>query len=94
MLDGSYFFECQCESDEHTLRFTLDKEYPEPEIYVSIFLDQYHTWYERVWVAIKYIFGYKCKYGHFNTWSMKPEDATKLRDMCNDFLIRRGKREG
>jgi len=26
MLDGTHYFECACGSDEHTIRFTLDKE--------------------------------------------------------------------
>lgn len=37
MLDGSYFFECKCGSDEHTLRFILDRE--DNCIYTTIFLN-------------------------------------------------------
>lgn len=83
MLDGSYFFECKCGSDEHTLRFTLDKE--DKEIYTSIFLNNYLNIFKRLFVAIKYIFGYKCKYGHWDCWVMRDEDIQKLSDMLDNY---------
>jgi len=83
MLDGSYFFECGCGSDEHTLRFTLDNE--DQEIYTSIFLNNYNNIFKRIFIAIKYIFGYKCKYGHWDCWIMKKDDAQKLLEMLNNY---------
>jgi len=83
MLDGSYFFECECGSDEHTLRFTLDKK--DKEIYTSIFLNNYDNIFKRIFRAIKYIFGYKCKYGHWDCWIMRENDVQKLLDMLNDY---------
>ncbi len=77
--EPSEFFECQCEHSEHTLRFTYDPEYN--ELYTEIFLSQYLAWYKRVWAAIKYIFGYKCRGGHFDGWMMNPEDAKRLRNV-------------
>ena len=62
MLDGTEFFECECGSDEHTLRFILDldktpgKDYignqmPRlPELYVSVFLQE-KPWYVRFWAG-------------------------------------------
>lgn len=88
MLDGTHFFECACEADEHILRFTLDKDPEDPGIYTSIFLDSPYTWWRRVWIGIKYIFGYKCQYGHFGNWELRDEDVTRLRSMCNEYLIR------
>lgn len=83
MLDGSYFFECKCGSDEHTLRFVLDKT--DREIYTSIFLNNHFNIFKRIIVAIKYIFGYKCSYGHWDCWIMRDEDTQKLSDMLDDF---------
>lgn len=85
MLDGSYFFECQCGSDEHTLRFTLDKE--DGEILVHSFLADHGFW-KRLWMGLKYICGYKCKYGHFGEWIMRKEDADKLTEMLERFKER------
>ena len=83
MLDGSYFFECKCGTDEHTLRFTLDKK--DREIYTSIFLNNYRNIFQRLFVAIKYIFGYKCEYGHWDCWIMRDEDIQELSKMLKDF---------
>jgi len=86
MLDGSYFFECACYSNEDILRFDLCKEKEYKEIYVSIFLDN-GPWWERLWLGLKYIFGYKCRYGHFNCWTMNEEDAQRLKKMVEDFEV-------
>ncbi len=92
MLDGTYFFECNCGSKEHTLRFVLDKD--EHEIYVSIFLNQWRPFYKRIWVALKYVFGYKSKYGHWDNWTLCEDDAGKLREMVDDFLSNQPKIPG
>lgn len=84
MLDGSYFFECECGSSEHTLRFDLDREVP--TLYTSVFLNDWRPWYKRVWVGIKYIFGYKCKYGHWDCWSLRESDAKDLLYLVDEFL--------
>jgi hypothetical protein len=83
MLDGTYFFECRCGSDYHTLRFVYDKE--DHEFYVSIFLNSYRRWYQRWWVALKYALGYKCKYGHWDNWTMDERDIDKMKGMINRF---------
>lgn len=71
------FFECVCETDEHTMRFKLDTHYP-VELYLSVFLDQYHGFFGRLWIAVKYLFGYKCKYGHWDCATIKLQDADRL----------------
>jgi hypothetical protein len=83
MLDGSYFFECICAHDEHTIRFTLDKE--EKEIYTSVFLANHRNIFVRIWFGIKYIFGYKCKYGYFANWTLDKDDADRLSQMLKEF---------
>jgi hypothetical protein len=83
MLDNSYFFECACGSDEHTLRFTLDKE--DNLIYTSIFLNYPSSFLGRIWLALKYIFGYKCKCGHWDCWILRKEDAQRLKNMLNEL---------
>jgi hypothetical protein len=87
MLDGTEYFDCICHSPEHTLRFVLDLDTDDPIIYTEIFLNQYRPWYKRIWVAIKYIFGYKCKYGHWDSWELKIEDAKRLAQMLISYQI-------
>ncbi len=76
MFDDTQYFECQCSSAEHALVFTLDQE--ESEIYTEVFLNNYRPWWKRVGVAVKYVFGYKCKYGHFDCFLMQNKDADRL----------------
>lgn len=83
MLDDSLFIECECHSDEHTLRFTIDAE--DCTIYTSVFLNHWRPWYTRIWIAIKYIFGYKCRYGHFDCTSMGEDQVRQLRKMIYDY---------
>ena len=86
MLDGTHFFECDCGSDEHTLRFTLDKDPEDPGIHTSIFLNDWRPWWKRLYVGIRYALGYKCKYGHWDAWILRRSDAIRLRAMLNDFI--------
>jgi len=83
MLDGTYFFECQCGMTEHVLRFTLNIE--EPEIFASVFLDYQLPRYRRIWSALKYVFGYKCEYGHFGSWIMEEADVGRFKEMVAKF---------
>ncbi len=76
------YFECQCFSDEHTLKFTLDEE--QPEVYTSVFLYS-DSWLQRLWTAVKYVFGYKCKYGHFDCFLMREEDADRMISLLHKY---------
>jgi len=69
-------FDCICFSNEHTLRFVYIEEYN--ELYLDVYLHQYRNIFKRVWVAIKYVFGYKSKYGHWDWWSLRPEDTKRM----------------
>ena len=90
MLDGTHYFECGCGADEHTLRFTLDlDDEDEPggkAIHTSIFLNNHYHWYKRLWIATKYLFGYKCKYGHWDSWILYEPDAHRLKLMLEEFI--------
>ena len=83
MLDGSHYVECCCGSDEHTLRFILDAE--AEEIYTSVFLNHWEPWYKRAWKAIKYVFGYKCKYGHFDCTIIDQRNLADLKLVIQKF---------
>ena len=77
-----YYFECECGSPEHTLQFSLDEELG--EIHTSVFLNNYRSVFVRIWVAVKYVFGYKCRYGHWDCWIMKKSDSSQLRMLLDE----------
>ncbi len=71
-----FYFECDCHSPEHTLIFQWDDE--DHTIYTTVFLDHWHRFFGRIVVALKYVFGYRCKYGHFDCFIMQKKDYTRF----------------
>lgn len=70
-------FICECGSLEHSYAFWYDEE--TKDIHFMPHLISYRNFFKRIWVAIKYIFGYQCRYGHFDSMIINPEDIKKLR---------------
>ncbi len=83
----SEHFDCSCHSDEHTIvfRFFDDKVDDLKELYLSVYLNQYRNVFKRIWIAIKYVFGYKCKYGHWDCWTMVEDDCKRLKTILEKF---------
>lgn len=78
--------ECSCYSDEHLLLlhwFSDDKD----EMYVSVHLKELSFW-KRIKLAIKYIFGYKSKFGHFESFVWDREQVCKLERNIDKFLYK------
>lgn len=69
------YIECSCHSSEHLLQFAKFED--EPEVYVIVFLSNYN-FFERLWKGIKYIFGYKCRYGHFGETILNKEAQKQI----------------
>lgn len=81
------YLECKCGSSEHILRFVYDdgdgKE--EPEIYTEVLLHMYMGFFHRLWLAFKYVFGFRSQYGHYDCWLMKEEDSKKLKKIIDRY---------
>lgn len=67
---------CKCYSPEHQVLFRWFDD--DEEVYMEVLLNPEYKWWKRVWIAIKYIFGYKCKYGMFDEVILNKEDVPKL----------------
>lgn len=69
---------CDCSSAEHqlVLRFDDDKDLGR-QVFVEIHLVPL-VWYKRLWLGIKYIFGYKCCYGNFEEMILSPKHARQI----------------
>lgn len=80
MVEKKLYVECRCSSPEHRLVFKLDQltDHEPPELYTEVHLHQYNNIFKRIWIAIKYIFGYKSKYGHFDCTIFQSEDVPPL----------------
>jgi hypothetical protein len=69
---------CDCGSIEHQIVIQQDEE--EGLIYCHIYLSN-RSFFGRLKYGIKYIFGYKCRYGHWDEFIFKPEHAPKLLEL-------------
>lgn len=91
-MNKKEYFECHCGAPEHRLVFDFDDGHDEhssgvpPEITTEVHLYNYRGFFKRSWLAIKYIFGYKCKYGHFDNFSLDPKDALRLKSLLTEYI--------
>ena len=71
---------CSCHSTEHQILLLADNSYP--EVYVHFHLIRGSFWY-RLKYAIKYIFGYKCRYGAWDEFILDHTHVEKLKQVIN-----------
>ncbi len=67
---------CDCHSDEHQIIVRHDEE--DKIVYLSIHLITHRNIIKRLWHAIKYVFGYKSRYGAWDSLILNPDDAGKI----------------
>lgn len=75
-------FICQCANTEHQLIFSYFPDDNENEVYVSVHLSPDRFW-KRLVNAVKYLFGYRSKYGDFDEFIFRNQDADKLQSVVN-----------
>lgn len=84
MSDSREHYVCSCGSLEHTFVFSYDNE--EKELVLSVYLNQYRSFFQRLLVALKYVLGYKCKYGHWDTVLLSTEETQKLHNQLSKVV--------
>ena len=72
------YVECDCACDEHRIVFMREPNDTWIDMYVTVYLNHYRKWYKRIYIAIKYVFGYKCKYGDFDCTMLNKKDTQEL----------------
>jgi hypothetical protein len=86
-------FCCACYSDEHTLRFWY---FPDDEdggeIYTTIMINEYEGFWSRLKAAAKYLLGHRCKYGHFDSFTLMEKDLGPLISLLEAYKADMGKR--
>ena len=81
------YYECDCDGFDHILRASYyDKQASDDALellYIEFHLKP-RPFFKRFWPAIKYICGYKSKYGNFDEFLWTPETAKQF----SNYLIR------
>lgn len=76
---------CECSNAEHQLIFRYFEDDDLKEVYMTTYLSEYNDFWNRLKYAIKYVFGFKSKYGAFDEFILRKEDADKLQSIV-DYL--------
>ena len=74
-------FICSCSSLEHQMYFWYDEEYN--FVYTEVHLTGRSFW-RRLKYGIKYIFGYKCRFGAWDEFLFDDESEKKLNEFLNN----------
>lgn len=82
-MEKPELFICACHSSEHQLIIRYDKE--DKEIYIDVHL-RGRRLFGRIFYAIKYIFGYKCRYGNFEEFIFNQDDIGRLQELLNNVV--------
>lgn len=70
---------CKCHNSEHQIIFKwFDDEIIGGQVYVDILINPEYKWWKRIKEAIKYIFGYRSRYGMFDEFILDKKDVPKL----------------
>jgi hypothetical protein len=79
-LEETEILLCHCHSSEHQILVLYNEE--DKELYLEIHLAERSFW-KRLKYGLKYIFGYHCKYGHWDEFIFNENDADKLQAMAD-----------
>lgn len=75
---------CSCNNVEHCFIVTKNENKDwDDNVYISIHLIPERNIFKRIKNAIKYIFGYKCRYGHFDEIVLNKEHYEQIQEIAN-----------
>ena len=81
--DNEILLLCDCSSAEHQLIVRWNND--DNEVYASVHLVTWRSFWKRLWYGLKYAFGYKCRYGSFDEVILRKEDVSNLQKVV-DYL--------
>ena len=75
---------CTCSSLEHQMLFWYDKE---TRLFaIEVHLCTHRGFFKRLWIGLKYAFGYKCMYGNWDEFLFDKDEVKKLYDFLKNFI--------
>jgi len=77
---------CDCSSLEHIVAFTYDEE--DQFLYIQPRLNPKQSFLKRLRHAVKYVFGYRSRYGDFEEIILNINDIQILKNRLNSIDIR------
>ncbi len=74
---------CDCGSLEHQIVIIEDEE--DHHVYVEIHIKTYKRFLKRLWVGLRYAFGYRSRFGEFDSIIIQQQDHQKLIDLLEKY---------
>ena len=73
--------DCNCGSAEHQFSFVYDED-----VWLEVHLSQCLNIFQRLYHAIKFIFGYRCRYGNWDCILVDKTDRERIIKFLEDTL--------
>lgn len=78
--------ECTCWYADHQVQLHYSEDAPYEGLYLTVHLTSPDNVFQRIWYAIRYIFGYKCRYGAWDELDLDRTDCQKVVTYLNDYI--------
>ena len=76
---------CDCGHQEHAVHFSYFPDEEWPELFFEFHLKTWRNIFQRTWAALRYAFGYHCRYGEWDELVMTPRDARQLAEFLLEY---------
>jgi hypothetical protein len=76
---------CACSSSEHQIIIHPSLDDPEDKLYYCTIHLQSYGLFKRLLLGIRYIFGYKCKYGHWEEFILDSRHVEQLKNLSENL---------
>jgi hypothetical protein len=72
-------------TDSEEYEFSISRTEVDDDLLFSLEMNKNRTFFERLKFYMKYLFGYRCRYGDFDCLSLSKEDAERIMlRLCNE----------
>lgn len=86
-MKSKKYIECKCGTPEHLARISWDNfEDEAPEIYMEFHLNPYKNIWQRLYGAIKYVLGYRSKYGDWDCILLSDEEVDGIIGTLEQYM--------
>lgn len=89
MSDEVYYIECSCSVPNHLIQLVWcpgDSYCAQGTLVINYQLDKKKNFFQRTWSAVKYIFGFDERWGHWHSTDIEEEEVNKLITFLEESL--------